>query len=323
MSINWLPAILNVLFIGSPICLTKNQLIEASAEVQTKATENPAQTIRTQRVKESVTYCLEYEDWKKFRTGRSKREILEDICWYGSLHQSANLDGKITTSIAFGINGGYLAPTGCQILAIFEENKFVKFVEFPSGHTFPEKLGAFSYLRLCRNAPAVDAAKLDRDSRQKSIKEKFNPGLTVAVLPVMPILASQHEIEVRKNVRLRDQFNASRIELGMMRNEIGELFRAKPLYTGKADGVFFAIYGTDEPLDLADKSLHYSNIIVIFEQDKVAGIACVEGGRYGLRTLSKYFKNLPEDFKSKYPAEETNVPHPSRKKARPQTDRKL
>ena len=83
--------------------------------------------------------------------------------------------------------------------------------------------------------------------------------------------------------------------IGMTESDVQTILRAKPLESGKCKHGTFAIFGDHQSFDIYF-SVHYSNILVLFEEGKVSGIysgETVPGGDDGLQELRNNFIDLP------------------------------
>jgi hypothetical protein len=105
-----------------------------------------------------------------------------------------------------------------------------------------------------------------------------------------------HRRDLKRNAALRDRFNASRLKLGMSVSEVESVLAAKPIEAGAIKSGFFQLYGSTQSLDVMP-ALHYSNILVVFRQDKVSGIysgSMAPGGKHGIERMHTFFVDLPQ-----------------------------
>jgi hypothetical protein len=101
--------------------------------------------------------------------------------------------------------------------------------------------------------------------------------------------------DFRRNAELRDQFNASRLRIGMTERDVESVLHANPVESGKVEAHSFAIYGSNESFAISH-TLHFSNILVLFRDGKASGIysgETVPGGRGWREQLGKLFVDLP------------------------------
>jgi len=133
-------------------------------------------------------------------------------------------------------------------------------------------IGDFSWLIEALDAPEVSVADLQKiDPKPPPAREHVDPGLTVVFLALSPARWARDQHDLAKNARLRDQFNAARLKLGMTEAEVESLFRAKPLEAGKSAAGLFKVYGSDESNNRLP-GLHYSNILAVFVDGKLTGV---------------------------------------------------
>jgi hypothetical protein len=236
----------------------------------------------------SADYLLSPGDVENFRSGRLKGEILGDIHWRGNFEMGTQYDGHDVCAISFGLFGGPFGedPRGTILWAVFVDDKFQKFVKLPEGSEKPLKVGEFRELILALHGEPVSVSDLEKDVKPET-PHHVDPGLTVAVLPLLPALDAKMRSETKKNAELRDQFNASRLKLGMTEGQVELVLRAKPIESGEFSSGSWRLYGSTDEHDVRD-ILKYSNILVLFKSGTVSGIYSgftVPGGAYGIRSL--------------------------------------
>src|SRR5208282_2458551 len=71
-------------------------------------------------------------DYQEFRPGRSKSEILAAVRYRGNFQMATEYDGKEVAAISYEPFGGIYRDGGCEVWAIFTDDKFEKFVHPPS-----------------------------------------------------------------------------------------------------------------------------------------------------------------------------------------------
>ena len=114
-----------------------------------------------------------------------------------------------------------------------------------------------------------------------------DPGLTAAWLLLRPAIEAASSEELKKNAKLRDQYNASRLKLGMTEREVESALNAKPIEMGEAAAGSWRLYGSTESLNITEY-LHYSNVLALFRAGKLSGVYSgytVPGGADGIRSL--------------------------------------
>jgi hypothetical protein len=260
----------------------------------------------------SIHRLLGPSDYVKFRVGRSKRDILDDVQWRGNVEMSCRLKGKSIFAVSFDLfSDGPTSGGGEVVWAIFIDDKFDKFVRWPkwemqliehNGSTRSEykpiKLGDFHRLLHAAESQGVTIEDLEKEFRAEGRAPcPIDPGLTIAYLLLRAtvlhnVAATQEDYE--RNTSLRDRFNASRIDLGMTESQVETIFRAKPIRTDAWERGTFSIYGNRESFKIS-ASLHYSNVIVLYEYGKVCGVysgETVPGGDRGLNELPNIFVDL-------------------------------
>jgi hypothetical protein len=96
-----------------------------------------------------------------------------------------------------------------------------------------------------------------------------DPGLTIVYLLFGGEAGRKKVFE--RNAKLRDQFNASRLKIGLTESEVESVLRAKPIKEGKVEAGRYKLYGSNELLNVLGYE-HYSNILILFRDGKVSGI---------------------------------------------------
>jgi hypothetical protein len=266
----------------------------------------------------SPNYYLRVGDLEKFRPGRAKIDILRDVQWRGNFDTAATYKGKSVYTIMYllvpdGANNG---ERGEWVSAIFMEGQFAKFVKPPSPqeddlavrydsayrrnmpYLKPTKVGDCKFLVRAVKINPVDISALEKQVRNMpAAPSHTDPGLTGAFLVLEPALSAKWDRERKTNVALRDQFNASRLRIGMTEREVESAFRAKPLESGKvevdSEAHSYAIYGSNESFDILS-DLHFANVVVVFRNGKVAIVRGIPAGHEWRRKLGETFIDLPK-----------------------------
>jgi hypothetical protein len=239
----------------------------------------------------SGSYVLEPEDYDKFQPGRPKGEILTDIHFYGNYEMGTTYEGKRVEAISFGLLGGPFSNIGDIVWAVFIDDKFQKFVQWPEWGVNPVKLGDFERLIRAVNSDPINISEYDKEMRMQSAPQHFDPGLTKAWLELKGSVDAKRANDLARNTELRDQFNASRIEIGITESNVEARLHAKPLVEGDYSTGRYRVYGSSESLDILPYQ-HYSNILILFEGGKVSGLYSgysVPGGKDWLKEMQGSF----------------------------------
>jgi hypothetical protein len=265
----------------------------------------------------SANYYLTLGDLKYFQPGRIKDDILNDIQWRGKFWIACKHEDKTICAILFFIipDDPNITDDGELVWAVFIDNKFEKFVSGGWGESEkvpyrgttrtrpkPIKLGEgdLSLLIQLMNREPLNLSDLEK--KVKAIKappSQVDPGLTIAYL----LLKSQgltpksaNENDYKKNAELRDQFNASRLKIGMTEAEVEKVLKAKPFEIGKVDAGTYEIYGSNESFNI-NAALLFSNILILFKEGKACIIYGTDPGDSWRHNLSERFSNLVEPKK--------------------------
>jgi hypothetical protein len=221
----------------------------------------------------SATYLLEPEDYDKFRPGRPKVDVLEDVRWRGNLEMATEYKGKSASAISYGICGSPLTGGGEIVWAIFVGEKFEKFVRWPEWGEGPIKVGDFGRLIRAIESDPVSIRNLEEaiKAEPRAPSQTGDPGLGIVLLRYRGKLEAARKKALARNTELRDQFNASRLKMGMTESEVESVLRAKPIKEGKVEAGPYKVYGSNELLGVLPYE-HYSNILILFRDGKVSGI---------------------------------------------------
>jgi hypothetical protein len=267
----------------------------------------------------SASYHLAIDDLDKFRPGRPKDDILKDVKWRGDFVMAAEYNGQAVSAIVYELFPDRPDDKGgVWLWAIFEGDKFTKFVELPPtlpddrevvGHSEhgapflrpkPLKTGDDRFLIRGVNGNALSIEQLkDKVKSLAPVPKQIDPGLTAAYLLMratgaMPNPAAPASDEdYLKNAGLRDQFNAARLKLGMAPAEVEAALKSKPLESGEVEAGQYKIYGSNQSFNIADW-LHFSNVLVIFREGKAVIISSnIPSGHDWRQKLGKMSSDLP------------------------------
>jgi hypothetical protein len=253
-------------------------------------------------------------DIKAFRPGRSKADILNDVQWRGNFEEATAYKGKSISAISYALASESPENEGPDVLwAIFINDNFEKFVQWPKGETEvidykgtpwsrpkPSKVGDFGRLIRAADSPPVNIPDIEQKAKATpSTPSQVDLGLTIAWLLLRPAGGSATEVasedDYKKNAKLRDQFNASRLKIGMTESEVESILKAKPIESAEVGANSVEIYGSTQSFNIVS-SLHFSNILVVFREGKLIGIYSGEatpGGERGLQQMRDWFVGLP------------------------------
>jgi hypothetical protein len=240
-----------------------------------------------------------------FQEGVDLSVIMEKINWRGNFEYSTIIDNEAVTGIGFRYS--VADPEGLHgpnILAIFKDYRFLKFTEYPNPSE--KSLIRFSELREALAAPAVSPIELweKYTERYKRLVESAaaEPGIEIQSMILGPMLKaflsksgkdSASFADYKKNVELRDQFNASRLRLGMTSIQIMAALKCdQSLAIGQIDGMKYEIYGSTAYIDKMSSYIHFQNVMVIFNDDKATGIYGVFEGPRGIDVMHEQYPEL-------------------------------
>lgn len=240
----------------------------------------------------SANYYLTVAELAEFRPGRERSEILKSLNWRGDLFMMAELDGTATTAIGYTLFGSVPEDDGAteSVYVIFENDKFVKFVTLQAYTPYKavrdqeggqnvddvEKRNSFRMgdaraLRLLAETKPASVEELQQAvNNAEPSPRQIDPGLTAVVLGMKALgidpIGSYPE-DYRLNARMRDQFNASRLRIGMTQQEIDELFKSKPLAEGNVEGGKYVLFGKFHPEAInVQAGLEYANVLTLFDE---------------------------------------------------------
>jgi hypothetical protein len=273
------------------------------------------------RAEASSANCyLTDRDFNKFRSGRSMDDVLKDVQFRGNFDAAAIYEGKDAYSITYFLlpRGATNAEAGEWLSAIFVDNKFTKFVKPPPSlpdeeeeyydlaykrkmrRLKPIKVGDRRFLIRAVESPPINIVDLEKElSDRPPAPSHVDPGLTAAFLLLKPALlaiSARMEKDSKNNASLRDQFNASRLRIGMTESEVRRVLKASPLESGEVEAGSYEIYGSNDSLDdLGDPyhALHFTNILIVFKSGQVTGIYSVSAGDKWRQSLGTLYSDLP------------------------------
>ena len=257
-------------------------------------------------------------DLDQFRPGRPKGDILTDVNWRGHFYMAAEHRGKTVCATIYELSpAGPNDKGGVWVWAIFVDDTFVKFVKEPA--TLPGdmetvdhrgtpwsrpkafKAGDTRFLIRAVDGNAVTSADLKKEveSLPAPREQHVDPGLAAAYLLLRAIGAAPGpdplatEKDYLRNAELRDQFNAARLKIGMTQPEVETVLKARPLESGKVEAGPYSIYGSNESFNI-DTWLHFSNILVIFREEKTIVISSISAGYDWRGRLGEATTDLPK-----------------------------
>lgn len=266
--------------------------------------------VQTSPEQMSVSWLLAYEEWQLFQKGKNAELILEDIQWRGNFEEAAQLSDKVVSTINFGVLPAEVSEGDERdsVLAVFIEGKFDKFVQppacemetvdfegTPASRIKPRKISDTSRLEK-----AVASSPLDRSDLQiyEAAPSRTDPGLTAVWLAFQASKLLSNNTEYADNAALRDQFNASRLKIGMSKQDVNAVLKAEPLESGvieseasPASSMHYSIYGSTTSFDLV-YPFHYFNVLVLFQDGSVNRILTVPRGEDMRSELVERFSDV-------------------------------
>lgn len=313
-------------FLSAPVCLLT--LVSAPLVGCERAQGNKPANQHMNRdiadgihdTRSSLHRLLTSNDLTKFRPERAKDDILKDIQWRGNFEMATEFDGNHICAISFGLTakeyseGMERRPTCEQkvLWAIFCNDVFIKFVEWPgmemeedelqgtkASRVKPSTAGDFTRLKAASNSEPIDIVQLV-EQMKKSPPGPYHvdPGFTIAflALKVLGLAPSPSDAEYKKNAAIREQFNASRLSIGMTESEVESVFQASSLESGELEAGTFRIYGSRESFDIP-YPLHFINVLILYRHGKVFGVYSgdtITSGSEWRMHLEQTFRDLPK-----------------------------
>lgn len=180
-------------------------------------------------------------------------------------------------------------------MGIYEDGKFSRFTRWHStphdtltaadgsrySHEIARKTLDTSYVDSFLSAPALTNDEIKSEiAGDHHEPHKPDPELTAALLPLLSKMEKQHDEMLPQRERclaLRRQFSAANAKLGSTRGELSIALKSVPLETGVVAGRAYAIYGSNEVLDLIPLE-QFTNLIVIFEEGRAERVMPVMAG---------------------------------------------
>jgi hypothetical protein len=291
------------------LCGTKVQ--EAAAQKVPKSV-NRGDVQPTRDSALSRDYFLSRDDLAAFRAHRPKAEVLKDVQWRGNFVMASRVDEKNIYAISYQLFSNNPYGGGASVYAIFVDEQFIKFVKWfrgdfvdvpYNGSTWSRpkriKTGNDSWLVRAAASTPANLSELEKEAREEARQSdnrdsSIDPGLTVVFLGLKAtgVLGKPTERDYQRNLELRDQFNASRLELGMTPAQVEAIFKAKPLETGKVPAGDYQIYGSDESSKLGHP-MRFTNVLVLFQKSKATFVYGTWPGDGWRSELEWLFLDLP------------------------------
>jgi len=240
-------------------------------------------------------------DIDKFRPGRAKADVLQDLQWRVGGVETVMFRGHsiMMTSYTFVPD-----PKDIQrhesFHAIFVDGKFEKFVRWDHETLLPgekrTKVGECSaWVQRILRSPAVSNDVIREESKSYTGLEKEEPGICyfLARLFGMSERRRAPTLEERnRNALLREQLNAARLDIGMTEQEVEAVLKAKHIETGELSSGSCKIYGSKESFPILN---HFENVAVIFRDGKaiyITDVAAGESGRWNApKGWIEYFRD--------------------------------
>jgi hypothetical protein len=263
---------------------------------------------------DSAGEFIRFDDLDEFRPGQAKNEILKDLRWRAGYVTAAKCDGKSITAIDYDVYADGPGKGRSEgVHALFVNDKFEKFIRWqipdfdgtawspPRSRRIGDDCG---WLTRAIRSKAVGVDELRKAVKSKKAPpEHIDPGLTAVYLgfralglaPGPPPPEKDPE-KLRKNIALRDQFNAARLSIGMTESEVEATLKAKPLESGKVEAGNYSIYGTNESFVVNDWLWFspFSNILVVFRDGKAIAITSIRAMYEWHRDLEQTLIDLPK-----------------------------
>jgi hypothetical protein len=259
----------------------------------------------------SSHYFLSADDISAFKEGKSKSDILKQINWLGNPLMAGRCDEGDAWIISYDLfSSGPNSEGGEVVYAVFVNGKFVKFIKWfaaerivvPYGESKrtapkPIKIGDVNWLARAVGSKAVAISALEREFRARpSIPRQVDPGLTIAYLllratgnaPGPDSNLSEYTI----NAKLRDQFNAARLDIGISEFDVEALLNAKPIETFQAKAGKVKVYGSDIAAHV-NMLVAYSNVLILFKEGKADAIYTIDGGPDWRESVRERFIDFP------------------------------
>lgn len=266
---------------------------------------------------DSSSYYVGVPDMSKLLPGRSRRDVLQDLRWRSASVEMADLDGKSICAVTLAFFAPNNREAGIWFHAIFVDDVLLKLIRHLPGETEevpyqgttslrakPVTVGDRSWLVRALDAPGVSVEELETEARTKvdGAHDQVDIGLTIVALVLGPALRlrtkSPSMADYGRNIKLRNQFNALRLEIGMTASEVEGVFHARPLEVGSLGDNSFSVYGSKESFDFGGPpwttlGVHFSNVLVVFTDGRVSTVHSVSAKGEWRRNLEERFLDLP------------------------------
>ena len=225
-------------------------------------------------------------DLAKFDTGKTSTEILKEIQWRGNFEMASKHNGKSVAAISYELFAADPKQNDGEVVwAIFVDEKFVKFVEWPewemetvyidgtpASRPKPIKPGSFKRLIRAFESESINIPDLKKKALARTApRTRTDLGLTMAWLLLRNDLGKASKEDYAQNAKLRDRFNASRIKLGMTELEVEAIFGQGPVDSGETGSNTCKVYGSNRSFHIGH-SLHFANVLVLYQNGAVSGI---------------------------------------------------
>jgi hypothetical protein len=240
-------------------------------------------------------------------------EVLKDVRWRAGWVEAAKCDGKTITAIYYRVYARpervYANPDSQRsesIYALFVDGKFEKLIRWFRWDG-PERSKVGDNCEWLTQAMKREAARVNDLKKEvkaaKAPPEHVDPGLTAVYLGLRalglapgPPPREKDPEKLRKNIALRDQFNAARLNIGMTEAEVRATFKAKPVESGNVEAGDYSIYGSNAGFNVNDWRCFstYLNILVVFRDGKAIAISNIASGLDWRQKLEKTVIDLPK-----------------------------
>lgn len=233
----------------------------------------------------SVSRCITPGELDCFRPGATIEEITEGLNGRGNfLFSYRDGDGAEHAVIDFGVSPEAPSPFAeiekvCW--AVFVDRKFTKLVPWLKGeredyrtedyvatrYKDPSIKAGLRHARRVVESPALPVDEARR--RVEPVDYPVDWGLTIAVLPFVPVIRARLKRDTKANAPLRAKFDGRRVRLGERQEAVEERF-GEPIRSWEESGFRVSTYGSAVRFDLLPQ-VHHSRILVSYRD----GLACV------------------------------------------------
>jgi hypothetical protein len=237
-------------------------------------------------------------------------EILADIQWKGNFGRAVEHNGSHVCAIAYQLFSDNVTGQGAgYVYAVFIDDKFAKFVRpppprpedmevvdvegTPSSRPRPRRLDDLSQFVRIHEADPADLAALEKEVKARpDAPSSIDPGLTIAFVLMGGLRFKATEQQHGRNAKLRDQFNAGRLQIGMSVEEVEKTLRSKAIFSGITGSDDLRVYGSNEWFNIYD-TIHFTNVLVLFRDNKARLICSAPPGADWLNKLRDCFIDFP------------------------------